>query len=136
MNRIPLQSVVVTTSRLLATVSALVISAMPGTAATNADIFGTWIREDGAARVRIAICGDAICATNLWIKNPERQNEKVGDRLVFKIMPKEAEWVGSAYDPQRNLNLSAKLKVTGNSMVSTGCVMASLLCKSTKWTRM
>lgn len=122
--------------RLLITLATLVISPMTGTAAATNDIFGTWIREDGAARVRIAICGDAICATNLWIKNPERQGEKVGDRLVFKIVPKEAGWVGSAYDPQRKLSLSARLKVNGDGMVSIGCVMVGLLCKSTKWTRM
>ncbi len=77
--------------------------ALPARASPN-DIFGTWLRGDGAARVKMAACGDAICATNIWIKDPVKQNEKVGDRLVFKIAPKGDGWSGSGYDPQRRLN--------------------------------
>jgi uncharacterized protein (DUF2147 family) len=109
--------------------------AVPASAAPD-DIFGTWQRGDGAAHVKVASCGDAICATNVWIKDPNKQDENVGDRLVFKIMPKRNEWVGSAYDPRRGLNLKAILKASGGSMVTTGCVLGGLLCRSTKWTRM
>ena len=99
------------------------------------DIFGTWLRGDGAARVKVAACGDAICATNIWIKDPAGQKEKVGDRLVFKIALKGDAWSGSGYDPQRDLNLSALLKATGDSMLTTGCVLGGIICRSTQWTR-
>jgi uncharacterized protein (DUF2147 family) len=98
-------------------------------------IFGTWMRGDGAARVKMAACGDDICATNIWIKDPAKQSEKVGDRLVFKISQKGDGWSGSGYDPQRNLNLSATLKASGDNMTTTGCVLGGLVCRSTQWTR-
>jgi uncharacterized protein (DUF2147 family) len=119
--------------RLVIAVAALVCLAAPAAAAD--DILGTWLRGDGAARVKMAVCGDAICATNIWIKDPAKQSEKVGDRLVFKIAQKGDGWAGSGYDPQRKLNLSATLKASGDTMTTTGCVLGGLICRSTHWTR-
>lgn len=119
--------------RLLMAIAALVCLATPAAAAD--DIMGTWTRGDGAARVKMAACGDAICATNIWIKDPVKQSEKVGDRLVFKISQKGDGWTGSGYDPQRQINLSATLKATGDNMTTTGCVLGGLMCRSTHWTR-
>ena len=116
---------------------AMTLSAVPAAAATagSEDIFGNWSREDGAARVKVANCGSQICATNTWIKDPIKQNEKVGDRLIFTIKAANDEWSGSAYDPQRKLKLSAKLKATGESMVTTGCIIGGLICRSTHWVK-
>lgn len=63
----------------------LVTAATAATAAASNSIMGIWQRGDGAARVRVAPCGDRICATNIWIRNPTKQNEHVGDVLIFKI---------------------------------------------------
>ncbi len=114
---------------------ALTLITVPAAAATagSDDIFGNWSREDGAARVKVANCGGNICATNTWIKDPVQQKEKVGDRLIFTIKAVDDQWSGSAYDPQRKLKLTAKLKATGDSMVTTGCLLGGLLCRSTNW---
>ena len=116
---------------------AMTLIAVPAAAATagSEDIFGNWSRGDGAARVKVANCGSQICATNTWIKDPIHQNEKVGDRLVFTIKAANDEWSGSAYDPQRKLKFSAKLKATGENMVTTGCIVGGLICRSTHWTK-
>ena len=116
---------------------AMTLIAVPAAAATagSEDIFCNWSREDGAARVKVANCGSQICATNTWIKDPIKQNEKVGDRLIFTIKAANDEWSGSAYDPQRKLKLSAKLKATGESMVTTGCIIGGLICRSTHWVK-
>lgn len=116
---------------------ALMLMAVPAAAATASpdDIFGNWSRDDGAARVKVANCGNHICATNTWIKDPGKQNEKVGDRLIFSIKTSNDQWAGSAYDPQRKLTFSAKLKATGQSMITTGCMLAGLICRSTHWTK-
>lgn len=115
----------------------MTLIAVPAAAATAGpdDIFGNWSREDGTARVKVANCGSQICATNTWIKDPIKQNEKVGDRLIFTIKAANDEWSGSAYDPQRKLTLSAKLKATGENMVTTGCIIGGLICRSTHWTK-
>ena len=117
---------------------AILAVALPaGVAEANTnDIFGNWQREDGAARVRVAACGDNICATNTWIKDPTGQKEKVGDRLIFTIKPNDNAWAGSGRDPQRGLSFTATLKASGGSMVTTGCVVGGLICRSTQWTRM
>jgi uncharacterized protein (DUF2147 family) len=116
---------------------AMTLVSVPAAAATagSDDIFGNWARDDGAARVKVANCGGNICATNTWIKDPARQNEKIGDRLIFTIKAVNDEWSGTAYDPQRRLKFSAKLKANGERMVTTGCMLGGLLCRSTHWTK-
>lgn len=114
--------------------AALIAGCAPAAAASN-DIFGTWLRDDGNARVRVAPCGDAICATNLWIRDPKKQGEKVGDRLEFSIKPAGEGWRGKAYDPQRKLTFSATLTAEGAAMTTKGCMMAGLICRSTTWRR-
>ncbi len=116
--------------------TAIVLLLPTAAMAAQGDILGTWARGDGAARVSMAPCGDSICATNIWIKDPVKQKEKVGDRLVFKIKQKDDSWVGSAYDPQRKLNLTATLKAAGDHMVTKGCVFGGIICRSTQWTRL
>ena len=117
------------------TFAAFVAAGTTATAGPSNNIFGIWQRGDGAARVRMAPCGDKICATNIWIKDAETQREHVGDKLVFKIKPNGNDWTGSAYDAQRGLNISAKLIPAGNTMVSTGCILGGLICHSTQWAR-
>jgi uncharacterized protein (DUF2147 family) len=116
---------------------ALTVIAVPAAAAAGSDdIFGHWSRGDGAAKVKVVPCGGNICAINTWIKDPAKQNEKVGDKLIFTIKPASDQWSGSAFDPQRNLELSAKLKATGDSMETTGCIVGGLICRSTRWSRL
>ncbi|MBI1201659.1 MAG: DUF2147 domain-containing protein [Rhodopseudomonas sp.] len=98
-------------------------------------IMGIWQRGDGAARIRMDPCGDKICATNIWIRNPARQNEHVGDKLIFRIKPNGNDWIGEAYDPQRHLSMSAKLMPSGDTMISTGCVLGGIICRSSRWAR-
>jgi uncharacterized protein (DUF2147 family) len=115
--------------------AALIADCAPAAAAAN-DIFGTWLRDDGNARVRVAPCGGAVCATNLWIRDPQKQGEKVGDRLEFSIKPAGEGWRGKAYDPQRKLTFSATLSAEGGAMTTKGCMLAGLVCRTTTWQRM
>lgn len=98
------------------------------------DITGNWMRGDGKARVNVTRCGSAYCATNTWIRdgNP---SEKVGDVLVMRIKPQSGVVLaGTAYDPQRKLNLSASVSISGDTMTTRGCVLGGILCKSMNWT--
>jgi uncharacterized protein (DUF2147 family) len=122
-------------AKLLAPVILIVMSNSACWAAPQ-DIFGLWMRGDGAAKVRIAPCGQSICATNTWIKDAAKQGEKVGDHLVFTIKPNGDGWSGKGYDPQRHLGFSATLKASDDRMVSGGCMLGGLMCKNTQWTRL
>ncbi len=104
-------------------------------AASAPDPSGTWNRGDGNAKVRIAPCGSNICATNVWIKDTSG-GEAVGDKLVMTLKPKSADTLsGKAYDAKRAMTYAIQLKVAGQSLVTRGCVVGGLVCKSVNWSR-
>lgn len=96
---------------------------------------GVWMRGDGNARVRIAPCGDKLCAVNVWIGDTSG-GEAVGDRLVITLAKVTGETIaGSAYDPKRDLTYAMTMRVQGDTLVTRGCVLGELLCKSVSWSR-
>ena len=98
-------------------------------------LLGDWARGDGKAKVRIAPCGDDICAINTWIR-PGVPDEKVGDRLVMTIKPEGGKWVGKAYDPQRHMTFAMTIDVGASTLTTHGCVLGGLICKNMGWTRL
>lgn len=95
---------------------------------------GIWSRDDGKARVRLHPCGEAICATNVWIGDTSN-GEAVGDKLIMKLKPKSAGVLsGEAYDPKRKLTFSMTMTVAKNTMSTRGCIVGGILCKNVKWT--
>jgi uncharacterized protein (DUF2147 family) len=106
--------------------------------AARADAFsdsrGTWIRDDGNAKVSIAPCGQQLCATNLWIRDTSK-GEQPGDKLIMTLKPtSQGTLVGKAYDPKRNSNYSMTLKVTNGGLTTRGCMAAGLICRNVRWT--
>lgn len=109
--------------------------ALASHAAAAQDITGSWNRADGNARVSVTRCGQAYCATNIWIRDAA-SGEKAGDVLVMNVKPESNVMLtGTAYDPQRKLNLSATVSLDGDHMTTRGCVLAGMICKSMGWTR-
>lgn len=95
---------------------------------------GVWLRDDGNARVRIAPCGDDICATNLWIGDTS-QGEEAGDRLVMSLQPQSADtWAGTAYDEKRDQTYSITVTVGESTLVTRGCILGGVLCRDVTWT--
>lgn len=102
-------------------------------ASQAADPSGTWIRDDGNARVRIAPCGNRVCATNVWIGDTSG-GEEVGDRLVMSLRPQSANRLaGTAYDEKRDMTYSITVTVNGNSLTTRGCIVGGLLCRNVGW---
>ena len=97
---------------------------------------GMWSRGDGKARVRIAPCGNDLCAINTWIRDGVR-DEKVGDKLIMTVAPADSgQWLGKAFDPQRNLHYKLTINVAEKAMTTSGCVLGGLICKKMAWTRL
>jgi len=93
---------------------------------------GHWARGDGNARVRIEPCGDALCAINTWVRDTSG-GEDVGHRLLMRVRATGGgKYSGTAFDPQRDRSYGFTMRVQGNSMSTTGCVLA-VLCKSMDW---
>lgn len=110
------------------------IAALPSCAFANT-LLGDWQRGDGNVRIRIAACGESLCATNTWVKD-SGSGEKVGEKLIFAVTQQGDGWSGSAYDPQRKLTISTKLKVIGKRLTSSGCVLSGVICRSVDWMRL
>jgi len=114
----------------------LILNAAPVAADSAAqDPRGQWLRGDGVARVNVAPCGPELCMTNVWIR-PGVSDEKVGEYIRFDVKPAgPGHWKGTGYDPQRNLEFSTDMEVAGDTMMTGGCLVGGLICKSTPWTR-
>ena len=101
-------------------------------AAAN-DLDGTWLRDDGNARVRIAPCGDKICATNLWIGDTST-GEAAGDKLVMTLARQpDGTFSGSAYDAKRDWTYSMTITAKPSALTTRGCIAAKLICRDVNW---
>ncbi len=113
----------------------LIMGAASGIARTPVSFEGIWNRGDGKARVRIKPCNAGLCAVNIWIRQGT-PHEKVGDILEMNVTEtRPSQWTGTAYDPQRRLNMKLTIDVSETSMVTRGCIFMDLACKSMTWTR-
>ena len=96
---------------------------------------GTWLREGGASRVRVAPCGDALCGTITWLKDASGP-AKVGQRVFFDMKPNGAgKWSGKAFNPEDGQNYSGNMTVSGSSMTTQGCRFGGIVCRSVNWSK-
>ena len=141
-------------TKLTALVALLAALTLPG-AAFAADPTGTWLTEGGKSRVKIVRCGDALCGTIVWLKEPNdpktgkaktdannqdaarRSRAMIGIEIVLGMQPSGTsdKWTGEVYNPEDGKTYSGSLTMTGaNELSLAGCVLA-VLCKSQTWTR-
>ncbi|QLP96248.1 MAG: DUF2147 domain-containing protein [Rhodoblastus sp.] len=114
---------------------AAALSALAG-AATAAEATGNWMRSDGAAKVRISPCGDALCGSISWLKDPEESKGRVGQRVFFDMKPDGANaWAGKAFNPEDGKTYTGKMSLSGDSLTTKGCALGGLICKSVSWRR-
>lgn len=112
---------------------ALALAASPAGGAAAGNIDGTWLRDDGNARVRIAPCGDKICATNLWIGDTSK-GEAAGDKLVMTLARQpDGTFSGSAYDPKRDWTYSMTITAKPGALITRGCILGRLICRDVNW---
>src|ERR1700719_4643720 len=98
------------------------------------DIFGTWLRDNGALQVKFEPCGDAICGNVVWIKPGSDSKAKVGQRLFFEMRPNGANsWTGKAASPDSGSVYSGKMSIEGSGLNTSGCMVGGLICKSVNW---
>jgi uncharacterized protein (DUF2147 family) len=106
-------------------------------AANAGDATGLWIRDDGSAKLRFVPCGGGgtLCGFLAWKKDPGGP-AKIGQKLFFDMKPNGKDsWAGSAFNPNDGRRYSAKLRLSGNHLVTAGCVLGGLICKSFDWSR-
>lgn len=113
--------------------AALALAAAP--AAFAQDATGTWLRDTGASRVRIAPCGEALCGTLVWLKETDGP-AKVGQRIFYDMKPSGAgAWAGKAFNPEDGKTYSGKMTLSGSTLTTAGCALGGLVCRSVTWKR-
>ena len=115
---------------------ALALAAAVSTANAS-DATGLWIRDDGSAKLRFVLCGGGgtLCGFLAW-KKESGGPARVGQKLFSDMKPNgEGSWAGSAFNPEDGKHYSAKLTLSGDHLVTAGCVLGGLICQSFGWTR-
>lgn len=115
----------------------LLALALAGSSAVGAafagDLQGTWLRDDGNARVRIAPCGDKVCAINLWIGDTSK-GESTGDKLILTLARQpDGTFSGNAYDPKRDWTYSMTITASAGALTTRGCIFGRLICRDVSW---
>ena len=116
----------------------LVLMVFPLTASPSLadEIFGTWLRDNGAEQVKFEPCGDAICGNIVWLKPGSDSKAKVGQRLFFDMHPDGTNsWTGKAAAPDDGSIYSGKMSIEGVTLSTSGCIVGGLICKSANWKR-
>ena len=97
------------------------------------DPSGTWLRENGASRVRVAKCGDSFCGTITWLKD-ESGPAKLGQKVFYDMAPDGAnKWAGKAFNPEDGKTYTGKMTLSGTALTTAGCALGGLICKSVNW---
>ncbi len=118
---------------LLVAVTIFAASAPPAIAS---ELTGIWTRDDGSAKLRFSACGGgAMCGFLAW-KKESGGAAKIGQKLFSDMKPSgEGSWAGTAFNPEDGKRYTAKLTLAGDHLVTAGCVLGGLICKSFDWTR-
>ena len=96
---------------------------------------GVWQRDTGTARVKIAPCDEKYCGTIVWVRDADSPT-KVGMRVFWDMEPeRDNVWSGKAFNPENRQTYEGTLTVTGDKMVTTGCILGKLICSSAYWRR-
>jgi uncharacterized protein (DUF2147 family) len=126
-----------------------------GNAASVADPSGTWLTEDGRARVRVERCGvslEQICGYVVWMKEPadangqplkdqhnpdpaKRSRPLLGHQLIMGLRPAaDGRFDGQIYNAENGKSYEIALRRDARDLKVKGC-MLSILCASQTWTQ-
>ena len=131
------------------------VFAGPSNGASPADPSGTWLTEDGRARVRIERCGarlEQICGFVVWMKesvdangqpqrdqnNPDtakRSRPLLGHQLIMGLKPDaDGRFEGPIYNAENGKSYQISLRRDATDLKVKGC-MLSVFCASQTWTQ-
>lgn len=135
---------------------ALAAVAGPARAATPADPSGTYLTEDGRARVRLEKCGtagDRLCGYVVWLKvplnekgepridfkNPDPKKQarpSLGHQLIMGLKPNaDAHYEGKIYNSEDGKSYDVTIWTDKpGELTVRGCLIA-FLCKSQTWAK-
>ncbi len=126
---------------------------LPGLA--RAEAIGLWATVEEKSHVKIETCGNLLCGTIVWLKEPNDENgvakrdrnnedESLRDRPIIGLKLLESfkqtgekpnAWEdGSIYNPEDGKTYASKMALQGSDVLLVeGCVW--IFCKEQTWTR-
>jgi uncharacterized protein (DUF2147 family) len=121
--------------------------ALCSTSALAGDPSGMWLTEDGEAKIKVAACGNAMCGTIAWLKEPNdkstnkpktdknnanaslRERPIIGSPVLLSMKADGADkWSGQLYNAEDGKTYSGNIALAGNTMKVQGCV--AIICKT------
>lgn len=138
-------------ARLVAAASAiLLLSASLGPASANPT--GTWLTQNGDARIGVAACGNSICGTVVWLRDkidratgkppvdhknpdPSRRNRPILGLRIFAMAPHAmGGWAGPIYNADDGKTYEGRIFLRSPSQLEVGGC-AGGLCGAEMWSR-
>ncbi len=109
------------------------------------EIVGTYVNESGRTKVRLSECGNGVCGTVVWMKEPvndvnnpdvsKRDRPVVGIQAVSLKPAGDGTYAGTLYDTESGKTYSGKAKFSGQHVELSGCMLGGLVCKGSTWRR-
>lgn len=140
----------------VALTAALILSGIAAAAAGPAqDPSGTWLTQDGRAKIRIDRCGPGagqVCGKVVWLKvattetgaprtdlkNPDpkkRGRPVLGLPLIEGLKAEDSKFSGEIYNIEEGKTYQVSLeRESGSELSVSGCLL-KILCGSQTWTR-
>ncbi len=130
--------------------------ALPASAAAPRDPSGTWLTQDGKARIRVEKCGPQeknLCGYAVWLKTPlndegkpridfrnpdpkKRARASLGHQLILGLkLNEDARYEGKIYNAEDGKFYDVTIwSDAPEELTVKGCLIA-FLCQSQTWTR-
>ncbi|WP_375408728.1 DUF2147 domain-containing protein [uncultured Methylobacterium sp.] len=137
--------------------AALALAMLPGTVlGAPADPTGTWLTEDGRARIRVEKCGPQeknVCGYVVWLKvplndkgqprldfkNPDAKKQtrpSLGHQLIMGLKPNaDQRFEGKIYNSEEGKSYDVTIWSEQPTELSIRGCMLAILCGSQTWTR-
>ena len=134
------------------TALAAVCLILAGLAPAAAEPAGTWLTQNGDARIRVAKCGSSMCGTIVWLRDPidpatgeppvdsrnpdpSMQNRKILGLRIFAMAPDgNGGYAGGIYNADDGQTYAGKIALRSAEQLEVqGC--AGPMCGSEMWTR-
>ena len=114
---------------------ALLAASAPPANASDVPEYGRVTTGRRGCASRHAGEAERLCGFLAW-KKESGGAAKIGQKLFSDMKPNgENSWAGTAFNPEDGKRYTAKLTLSGDHLVTAGCVLGGLICQSFDWTR-